>query len=135
MVSFLDKRDFYKMMLRGRLPIAEAEFIFGKNSKGILEFFYTPLGTAIRVCVDLGSLREVKMYDRNGGAFELQNVFCGENLIQINDGEFVGVSSRIQIEDVIGRNFLIKTENETIITRAKMIAKPKVDKCARLVYN
>ena len=135
MQNIFDRNDFYRAMLRGRLPIAEAEFIFGKNLKGILEFFCTPLGTAIRVCVDLGSLREVKMYDRNGGAFELQNVFCGENLIQINDGEFVGVSSRIQIEDVIGRNFLIKTENETIITRAKMIAKPKVDKCARLVYN
>ena len=80
-------------------------------------------------------LREIKMYDRSRGTFAIQNVFCGDNLIKIDEGVFVGVSSRLQIEDVIGRDFLIKSDGLSIVARAKMIEKPKVDKRARLVYN
>ena len=136
MHNIFDKKDFYRAILRGRLPVAEAVFVFGKGEGGRLEFFCTPLGTVL--CAKVGSesaLREIKMYDKSRGSFAMQNVFCGDNLVKICDGVFVAVSSRLQIEDVVGRDFLIKCEGNSIITRAQIIAKPKVDKSARLVYN
>lgn len=136
MQNIFDKKDFYRAMLRGRLPVAEAMFVFNGNRGGRLEFFCTPLGTVLCVVMENGvELREIKMYDRSRGTFAIQNVFCGDNLIKIDEGVFVGVSSRLQIEDVIGRDFLIKSDGLSIVARAKMIEKPKVDKRARLVYN
>ena len=136
MHNIIDKSDFYRAMIRGRLPVAEANFIMGKNVGGRLEFFSTPLGTVLCVRVESDIvLREVKMYDKSRGGFAIQNVFCGDNLLKIGEGDFVGVSNRLQIEDVIGRDFLIKTEGVSIIARAQMIEKTKVDKRARLVYN
>ena len=77
------------------------------------------------------------MYDRNYGNFALQNVFCGENLICIDDGSYVSISSKLKIEDVIGRSFLIKLEDVNVIARAEFIANKRtdVDKSPRLVYN
>lgn len=136
MQNIFDRKDFYRAMLRGRLPIAEAIFIFGNGEGGKLEFFCTPLGTVLRAHMENGlSLREIKMYDKSRGGFIIQNVFCGDNLIKIDEGVFVGVSSRVQIEDVIGRDFLIKADSLSIVARAQMIEKPKVDKRPRLVYN
>ena len=136
MQNIFDKKDFYRAMLRGRLPVAEAMFIFNGNRGGRLEFYCTPLGTVLCAVMENGvELREIKMYDRSRGGFAIQNVFCGDNLIKMDDGVFVGVSSRLQIEDVIGRDFLIKSDGLSIVARAKMIEKPKVDKRARLVYN
>ena len=136
MQNIFGKKDFYSAMLRGRLPVAEAMFIFNGNRGGRLEFYCTPLGTVLRAVMENGvELREIKMYDRSRGGFAIQNVFCGDNLIKMDDGVFVGVSSRLQIEDVIGRDFLIKSDGLSIVARAKMIEKPKVDKRARLVYN
>ena len=136
MQNIFGKKDFYRAILRGRLPIAEAMFIFNGNKGGRLEFFCTPLGTVLCATVENDSnLKEIKMYDKSSGGFAIQNVFCGDNLIKIDTGVFVGVSSRLQIEDVIGRDFLIKTETLSIIARAQMIAKPTVDKRTRLVYN
>ena len=136
MQNIFSKKDFYSAMLRGRMPIAEAIFIFNGNRGGRLEFYCTPLGTVLCATVENDSnLKEIKMYDRHSGTFAIQNVFCGDNLIKIDQGVFVGVSSRLQIEDVIGRDFLIKTDGLSIVARAKMIEKPKVDKHARLVYN
>ena len=136
MINILDKKDFYRAMLRGRLPVAEAIFVFGRGEGGRLEFFHTPLGTAMCVHIDKNiCLREVKMYDRSRGKFALQNVFCGDNLIKIGEGEFAGVSSKLQIEDVVGSDFLIKCDDLNIIVKAQMISKPTVDKHSRLVYN
>ena len=136
MQNIFGKKDFYSAMLRGRLPVAEAMFIFNGNRGGRLEFYCTPLGTVLRAVMENGlELREIKMYDKSRGGFAIQNVFCGDNLIKMDDGVFVGVSSRLQIEDVIGRDFLIKSDGLSIVARAKMIEKPKVDKRARLVYN
>ena len=136
MQNIFGKKDFYSAMLRGRLPVAEAMFIFNGNRGGRLEFYCTPLGTVLCAVMENGlELREIKMYDRSRGGFAIQNVFCGDNLIKMDDGVFVGVSSRLQIEDVIGRDFLIKSDGLSIVARAKMIEKPKVDKRARLVYN
>ena len=136
MQNIFGKKDFYSAMLRGRLPVAEAMFIFNGNRGGRLEFYCTPLGTVLCAVMENGvELREIKMYDRSRGGFAIQNVFCGDNLIKIDDGIFVGVSSRLQIEDVMGRDFLIKIDGLSIVARAKMIEKPKVDKRARLVYN
>ena len=136
MQNIFDRKDFYRAMLRGRLPIAEAIFIFGNGEGGKLEFFYTPLGTVLRARVDNDiRLKEIKMYDKSRGEFVIQNVFCGDNLIKVDEGVFVGVSSKIQIEDVIGSDFLIKYDGVSIVARAHLIEKPKVDKYARLVYN
>lgn len=136
MQNIFGKKDFYSAMLRGRLPVAEAMFIFNGNRGGRLEFYCTPLGTVLCATVENDSnLKEIKMYDKSRGNFTIQNVFCGDNLIKIDDGVFVGVSSRLQIEDVMGRDFLIKIDELSIVARAKMIEKPKVDKRARLVYN
>ena len=136
MQNIFDKKDFYRAMLRGRLPVAEADFVFGQSKGGRLEFFWTPLGTVLRACMDADvDLREIKMYDKSRGAFAIQNTFCGDNLLKIDNGVFVGVSSRLQIQDVVGRDFLIKTEDSSIIARAQMISKPTVDKNVRLVYN
>ena len=136
MQNIFGKKDFYSAMLRGRLPVAEAMFIFNGNRGGRLEFYCTPLGTVLCAVMENGvELREIKMYDRSRGGFAIQNIFCGDNLIKMDDGVFVGVSSRLQIEDVIGRDFLIKSDGLSIVARAKMIEKPKVDKRARLVYN
>ena len=136
MINILDKKDFYRAVLKGRLAVAEAIFVFGRGEGGRLEFFNTPLGTILRATVESNiELREIKMYDRSGGRFALQNVFCGDNLTKIGDGEFVGVSSRLQIEDVVGSDFLIKSDDRNIIVKAQMISKPAVDKHPRLVYN
>ena len=136
MQNIFSKKDFYSAMLRGRLPVAEAMFIFNGNRGGRLEFYCTPLGTVLCAVMENGvELREIKMYDKSRGGFAIQNVFCGDNLIKMDDGVFIGVSSRLQIEDVIGRDFLIKSDGLSIVARAKMIEKPKVDKHARLVYN
>ena len=136
MQNIFGKKDFYSAMLRGRLPVAEAMFIFNGNRGGRLEFYCTPLGTVLCAVMENGvELREIKMYDKSRGGFAIQNVFCGDNLVKMDDGVFVGVSSRLQIEDVIGRDFLIKSDGLSIVARAKMIEKPKVDKRARLVYN
>ena len=86
MQNIFDKKDFYRAMLRGRLPVAEAIFVFSGNKGGRLEFFCTPLGTVLRAHIENEmKLREIKMYDRCGGNFELQNVFCGDNLIKTDD--------------------------------------------------
>ena len=136
MHNIFDKKDFYRAVLKGRLPVAEAIFVFGNMDGGRVEFFHTPLGTIVRATLkrDL-ELREIKMYDRSRGRFALQNVFCGDNLTKIAEGEFVGVSSRLQIEDVIGSDFLIKGNENNIVVKAQMISKPTVDKHAHLVYN
>lgn len=136
MINILDKKDFYRAVLKGRLPVAKAIFALGRGEGGRLEFFHTPLGTILRATFEHDAdLREVKMYDRSGGRFALQNVFCGDNLTKISEFEFVGVSSRLQIEDVIGSDFLIKCDDLNIIVKAQMISKPTVDKHAHLVYN
>ena len=137
MFDKISKKEFFKMVLRDRLPIANMDYSI-KNEGGRTEFYYTPLGTMLRVWVPKGErLNEVKMYDRTRGGFEIQNVFCGDNLVLIEDGSYIGVSSKMQIEDVIGREFLIKTDGFNIISRACMLPKKgiTVDKITDLVYN
>ena len=124
-------------MLRDRLPLAKIDFSVGDET-GVIEFFRTPLGTAARVNLEGDStIKEVKMYDKNRGKFTIQNIFCGDNLIEISKGVFVGVSTKLCIEEIVGREFLIKLENMTIITRAEstLIPRRNVDKIPSLVYN
>jgi len=136
MIDFLNKSDFYKAILKGRLPIATARFVLERGERGMIEFFSTPLGTVLKVSGNYkGALTEIKMYDRLGGDFEVQNVFCGDNLVKTEEGEYVGVSCRLQIEDVVGRSFLIKCDGLNIVAKAHIIEKPNLDKHARLVYN
>ena len=77
------------------------------------------------------------MYDRYGGSFALQNVFCGENLIQIDDSSYVSISGKLKIEDVIGRSFLIKLEDMNVIARAEFVPRHSrnIDKSESMVYN
>ena len=136
-MSILDKKEFYKMALRDRFPIARIEF-FADEKEGAVDFYRTPLGTVLKASLEgFSELREIKMYDRKRGGFALQNVFCGDNLVGMGDGTFVSVSNKIQVEDVIGREFLIKTDSDSIVARAQMLPKRerKVDKLPHLVYN
>ena len=137
MHNIFDKKDFYNLMLRERLPIARASFAIERR-RGVVDLFSTPLGVVLRADVGVGiALKEIKIYDRKRGDFFIQNVFCGENLIKLDEGVFVGVSSRVQIEDVIDREILIKVEGAGIVARVEMMPKREreVDKFAHLVYN
>ena len=137
MIAILNKKNFYSMMLKDRLTLAKIDFPT-ERGMGRVNFYRTPLGTA--VCVNLegdDKILELKMYDRNRGGFVIQNVFCGENMIEISRGVFVGVSSKLHIEDAIGREFLIKLNNMSIIARAETALNlgRNVDKTPSLVYN
>ena len=136
-MSILDKKEFYKMILKDRLPVAQIRFS-GEQTDKEVEFYRTPLGTVLRIKLNGEERpREIKMYDKKRGRFAMQNVFCGDNLIEISEGIFVGVSSKLQIEDLIGREFLIKLDDVSIIARAQMLPKRElnVDKFSHLVYN
>jgi hypothetical protein len=109
-----------------------------KSGDGSVEFFHTPMGTVLLINVCKGDrLCDVKMYDKSRSSFALQNVFCGENLVLIEEGKYVSVSTKLHIEEAIGRDFLIKTENFCIVARPHSIKKERctVDKGAKLVYN
>ena len=132
----LDKKNFYKMLLRDRYPVAKIDFPTEKGN-GRVEFINTPLGVLMHIHPLGVRVIEIKMYDRNYGNFALQNVFCGENLICIDDGSYVSVSAKLKIEDIVGRSFLIKLEDVNVIARAEFIISKRtdVDKSQRLVYN
>ncbi len=136
MTPILDKKEFYKMLLRDRFPVAKIEFPTEKGS-GRVEFIHTPLGVLLHVFIEDEKLNEIKMYNRNLGDFALRNVFCGENLVCLDDGSYVSVSSKIKIEDVIGRSFLIKLEDMNVIARAEFLPRRRsnVDKSQSMVYN
>ena len=132
-----NKIEFLKTVLKDRFAVASVEFPL-REGGGRIEFFTSPLGILLLTCMEESvRLREIKMYNRNGSDFALQNVFCGENLISMGDGKYVSVSARLQIEDVIGRDFLIKTDEKSIIARAQMLPRHQrcLDKKAELVYN
>lgn len=138
MINIIDKKEFFKKMLKDRSPIVGASFCLGGGRSGELRFYSTPLGAVLLLNTNCKAvLNEIKMYDKSGGNFEIQNVFCGENLIKTGEGTYIGVSSKLQIEDVVDRSFLIKTEDEGIIVRARMIPKRErnIDKESILVYN
>jgi hypothetical protein len=80
-------------------------------------------------------IREIKLYDRKRGNFEKQKIFICEDLVKLDDGSLATITHKMQIEDVIGRDFLIKIDDSNIIARAQMIFKPNVDKRAKVVYN
>ena len=136
MMTILDKKDFYKMLLRDRFPVARIEFPT-ENGRGSVEFIPTPLGVLLHVYLQGGKLKEIKMYNRNLGNFALRNVFCPENFTDIGDGSYVSVSSKIKIEDVIGRSFLIKLEDMNVIARAEFVSRraTNIDKSQSMVYN
>ena len=137
MIEIVNKKNFYSMLLKDRLTLAKIDFPT-ECGEGRVNFYRTPLGTAVRVNLEGDDkMLELKMYDRNRSGFVIQNVFCGENLIEISKGVFVGVSSKLHIEDAIGREFLIKLNNMSIIARAEttLIPRRNVDKIPSLVYN
>ena len=137
MIEILNKKNFYSLILKDRLPLAKIDFPT-ECGRGKVSFYRTPLGTAIRVNLEGDDkMLELKMYDRNRSNFVIQNIFCGENLIEISKGVFVGVSSKLHIEDAIGREFLIKLNNMSIIARAEtaLNLRRNVDKIPSLIYN
>ena len=95
MMPLLSRKEFYNMLLKDRFPIARIEFPTEKG-KGMVEFINTPLGTVLHVYTLGETLKEVKMYDRKIGSFALQNIFCGENLVCLDDGSYVSVSRKLQ---------------------------------------
>ena len=136
MIDILSKKDFYKMMLRDRYAIARMVFPLSVGG-GKVEFYSTPLGTVLRAELDGGAtLKEIKLYDKSRGSFVYRNAFCGDEIVEIDGGVFVSVSGKLQIEDVVGREFFLKIDDVNIIARAEMIPRRSlVDKTARLVYN
>ena len=137
MIEIVNKKNFYSMLLKDRFTLAKIDFPT-ECGKGRVNFYRTPLGTAVRVNLEGDDkMLELKMYDKNRSGFVIQNVFCGENLIEISKGVFVGVSSKLHIEDAIGREFLIKLNNMSIIARAEttLNLKRNIDKMPGLVYN
>ena len=136
MIDILSKKDFYRMMLRDRYAIAKMDFPV-RLGEGKIEFFSTPLGTVLRAKLEGGSvLKEIKLYDKGRGRFIYRNAFCGDEIIEIGEGVFVSVSGKLQIEDVVGREFLLKIDDMNIVARAEMMPRRSlVDKSARLVYN
>ncbi len=136
MTPILDKKEFYKMLLRDRLPVARIEFPT-ENGRGSIEFIHTPLGVLLHVYLYGGRLQEIKMYNRNLGGFALQNIFCGENLVYMDDGSYISLSGKLKIEDVIGRSFLIKLDDMNVIARAEFVSRrsTNVDKSQSMVYN
>lgn len=135
-MAILDKKEFYKMLLRDRFPVAKIEFPT-ENQVGSIEFYPTPLGTLLCIHSGGAKLKEIKMYDRAEGNFALKNAFCGDNLLSIDNFEYISIVNGLQIQDIIGRKFLIKLENITVIARAEFIQKQpsNLDKSAGLVYN
>ena len=137
MIEIVNKKNFYSMLLKDRFTLAKIDFPT-ECGKGRVNFYRTPLGTAVRVNLEGDDkMLELKMYDKNRSGFVIQNIFCGENLIEISSGVFVGVSSKLHIEDAIGREFLIKLNNMSIIARAEttLNLKRNIDKMPGLVYN
>ena len=136
MTPILDRKEFYKMLLRDRYPVARIEFPT-ENGRGRVDFIHTPLGVLMHLFVDGGKIEEIKMYDRNLGNFALRNIFCGENLIPADDGSYISLSGKIKIEDVIGRSFLIKLDDMNVIARAEFVSRrsTNVDKSQSMVYN
>lgn len=137
MEHILCKKEFYKMMLRDRLPVAEIRFPVGKED-GSIEFFTSPMGLIVLACVgEGGELTALKLYSEQKNCFLKLNLFCGDNFVCLEDGVFVCVLSGKQISDIIGKEFLITLGSQTVVARARMIPKGSktVEKRARLVYN
>ena len=136
MIPILNKKEFYKMLLKDRFPVACVDFPTGRGN-GRIEFINTPIGTLLHIFSNAVVPKEIKMYNRNLGDFTLQNVICGDSLVSLDDGSYISLSSQIQIEDVIGRSFLIKINDMNVIARAEFlpINRCDVDKSRAMVYN
>ena len=136
MKQILDKKEFYKLLLKDRLPVAKLNFPT-KKGNGYIEFIHTPLGVLLYIQTCGARIIDIKMYDRNYGKIAIQNIFCGENLVYINDDLCISISNKIKIEDVIGRSFLIKFDDMNVITRAEFVYREihDVDKKQSMVYN
>lgn len=136
MKPIIDKKEFYKLLLKDRLPVAKIDFPTERGN-GSVNFIHTPMGVLLHVDSCGERVNEIKMYDKNYGRIELQNIFCGENLVHFDDNVCVSVSNKIKIEDVIGRSFLIKLEKMNVIARAEFLSRKEcdVDKTASMVYN
>ena len=137
MFEKISKKEFYKMILRDRLPIARMDYST-KSRIRCVELYRTPLGTLLLIKSDCAfEVIELKMYDRMRSSFEIQNVFCGDNLVSVGEGQYIAILSSLQIEDVIGRDFLIRIDNMSILARAEMLKNERrnIDKMPNLVYN
>ncbi len=135
MTHISDRKIFYTLVLKDRYPIATINFPHNALPCNI-DFYSTPLGLIVKVQLDHNSkIREIKLYDRKRGNFEKQKIFICEDLVKLDDGSLATITHKMQIEDVIGRDFLIKIDDSNIIARAQMIFKPNVDKRAKVVYN
>jgi len=138
MDNIFSKKDFLSLMMRDRLPVARLELVLGKSEGGWVEFYSSPLGTVLLAKLGENStLRAIKLYDRVRGRFVSKNVFCGDGITDMGDGTYICISCALQIEDVIGREFLIKTNDDSIVARAELLPRPqrRLDKLSQLVYN
>ena len=137
MMHIIDKKEFFKMMLRDRLPLAKMDFST-KNGWGRIEFFWTPLGVAVRANVGCETgLCEIKMYDKNRSSVAIQNLWFGDNFIKISEGVFVGVSTKLSIDEVLDRSFLIRMDDLVVTASPQTVLNRRthIDKIAGLVYN
>ena len=82
------------------------------------------------VCIYISRIGEVIYVslgedDRVRGRFVSKNVFCGDSITDMGDGTYICISCALQIEDVIGREFLIKTNDDSIVARAELLPRPQ----------
>ncbi len=138
MENIFSKKDFYRLMMRDRLPVARLELVLGKNERGEIEFYSSPLGTVLLARLgEKSTLRAIKLYDRARGRFVTGSIFCGDGITDMGDGTYICISCALQIEDVIGREFLVKTDDDSIVARAELLPRRQrcLDKRSQLVYN
>ena len=136
MENIFSKKDFLRLMMRDRLPVARLDF--GVDGLGWIDFYSSPLGTVLFAHLGGGEkLRAIKLYDRGRGRFVSKSIFCGDGITDMGDETYICIASSLQIEDVIGRDFLVKIGQDSIVCRAHLLPKPQrcLDKSSQLVYN
>lgn len=135
MTNISDRKIFYTSVLKDRFPIATITFPLESTPCNI-NFYSTPLGIILKARLEKNSkISAIKLYDKKRANFEKQRLFISDDLVELDDGSLAAITQRLKIEDIIGRDFLIKIDDSSIVARAQMIFKPHVDKRAKLVYN
>ena len=135
MINISDRKNFYTLALKDRLPISSIKFPLDTTACRI-DFYFTPIGLIFKAWLGRNStIKEFKLYDKKRAGFEKHKKLLCDELVRLDDGSLATITHKLQIEDTIGRDFLIKIDNNTVIAKAQMIFKPNIDKCAKVVYN
>ena len=135
MTNVSDRKIFYTLVLKDRLPISSIRFPLDSGACRI-DFYSTPIGLIFKAWLGENyTIKDFKLYDKKRAGFERHKKLLCDELVRLDDGSLASITHKLQIEDTIGRDFLIRIDNNTVIAKAQMIFKPNIDKCAKVVYN